>query len=86
MDKIPQITLDYWELVMVDMRNFNFATRMLYDMDNRRTKMHEKLAEYYGLDHEETKSITDNMESFDKYGQGPRILHRLLIDMKNGRR
>ena len=39
-----------------------FAGLGLYNLDTRRTELHEKLSKSFGLSVEETKSITDNLD------------------------
>ena len=56
---IPEVTTEYWRLVMVEMPSVPAG---LYGMDNMRAELHAKLAAHYDLTHDQTKEVTDNMD------------------------
>jgi hypothetical protein len=73
---VPDLTRDYWIFVMVTLREVPAGT---YGMDQRRAELHSALCEYYGLTHEQTKTVTSRMEKIECGADG---LHRALCDLR----
>lgn len=76
---VPEVTRRYWQLVMVDMAD---VPPGLYGLDNMRADLHAELARHYGLTHEQTKEVTDNMDKLRRHDGGCSIaLHEALQDL-----
>jgi len=76
---VPEVTTEYWRLVMVTMSD---APPGLYGLDNMRSGLHEQLAAHYDLTPEQTRDVTDNMDKLRKHDGGCSIaLHEALQDL-----
>jgi hypothetical protein len=72
---VPEVTRQYWQLVMVDMP----LMPGMYGPDNRRAVLHAELAAHYGLTHSQTKEVTDYMDRLPQHDGGcSTALHQAL--------
>lgn len=57
--EVPQITWIYWETIRL-MREYPG----MYHLDEKRTKEHDELCEYYKIDKEVSRKVTDNLDKY----------------------
>lgn len=60
-----------------------FTGKGIYALDNRRTKLHDKLCRLFGLTKDETKEVTDNL---DRINYNPKLLYCALCVARNKKR
>ncbi len=72
-ESIPRELWEYRNLI-----EFMKSNPGMYSLDNRREKLHLLLCEIYGLTHQETKEVTDNLNKFE---DNPWLIHQALCDL-----
>lgn len=72
---VPQVTRDYWQLVMVTLAHVPAG---MYGMDDKRAGLHASLCAHYGLTHEQSKEVTDHMDRIEHGAEG---FHYALQDL-----
>ena len=59
LDKMPDMLWEYWGLIETMQNNPG-----LYGLDDKRSKLHDKICAYFKLSKEKTKTITDHLDKY----------------------
>jgi uncharacterized protein (DUF342 family) len=71
-EQVPDIALMYWGLVRLSKISVG-----LYGMDERRVEYHNELCQWYNIDKEESKKITDNLDKYEDVQEMDNALRKL---------
>ena len=76
---IPDIMFQYWSIT-----HMNIPMGM-YGLDDRRAEYHEELCKYYGVNKEESKVITDNIDKYEWIGDFQNAFEKLVTVTKENK-
>lgn len=57
--EVPKVTWEYWGWI-----EFMRGNPGMYGLDNKRSECHDRLCEYYKINKQISKSITDNLNKY----------------------
>ena len=71
--KVPSVVWEYWGWIHTDL------PAGMYGIDQKRSECHDRICQYYKLDKEITRQVTDNIDRYENAVQ----LHEALKDLQN---